>query len=310
LVPRPVDTLDRCRVHWLTASYRGSVSDFIRWAEGRRLGFVGVEDAGRYNQPSYALMACGAKLYHGSDRPPSKQPLVVEMDGDTCDRVGTEDFFRSLLEELPGLRATRLDLATDLEGPSLVWPARDAWLDGRYQGLIRRDSMQTQEDHSEGGGRTVYFGSPSSLLRLTVYDRRGPTRFEFRLRKERAEHAFEVLALDGIEAAWRSALTGFGSFKTDWWERLEFGRKVVGPKLVSQTRELEAVMDQIRHQYGPLLWMLGRVGVRTSELMRPKDLDELTAEERRQARLFIDGADVQGRKIDDDFRRKIEGEQS
>ena len=279
------------RIHWLTLTTDAPIQRVQQMV--RRVGDepMGVRESGRYNHPRHVLFGTGLEVYYGGL---DGQPVVLQWDGEACDRVNQRRVFEAVATELTlkrhSCKCTRIDFARDVAGESLVWAIRDAFRAGHYTGHIRRKSVRIEED--DEGGRTCYIGSKSSLLRLCVYDRRGPTRFEFRLRKERADHAFNLLIKSGFTSAYRSAVQSFGSIHREWWGIVDEPGDVELPDLAKEQNDLKEAVAWVNKQIGPSLWMLLRVGVGLDELTR--DPGKLRPEQRRQMRFFIDEAERNG----------------
>lgn len=264
----------RVSPHWLTASLSLNPYGDPRRAVDQLLTklddpIMGERAAGRYNQPRYFVTVKGAKVYHGSEV--AGQPWVLELDGTTCEGVDVEKCLEVFGDSIK--RVTRFDLAADVEGPSLVARCLEDFKAGRYQGRIHPESWKWDEEGKAGSGRTCYIGSSSSPVQLCCYDRRGPTRFELRLRGNSrdplADAVAKVYQRQGAAAAWASARSRFGRFTSAWWAPLEAGPVTDVRPEAWKPSTLQETIEAIRAQYGPVLFLLRDVGV---------DLDALTVE--------------------------------
>lgn len=288
---RPVGT----RVHWVTCSLQSGEAECLRALEVAGELVAGDESRGGYNQPRCYVTYRGVRIYHGAER--ADQPLVLAVPGDACDRIeDVAGWLRAFFSVAVLRRATRVDVARDVEGPSLVWDVREAYAAGVVRSRVKlRDVHERLEGEP---GRTVYLGAVESPLQCCIYDRRGPTRFEWRLRERYAVEAFSML-LEGqsVEDIFGVACTAFGSIEREWWSVVS----VAGPdppRRIDAARRLADMVDQLRHQYGFMHLVFRLCGVSPRELERVPD--ELTPNQKRM--LFDAAADAraEGRPVRED----------
>lgn len=283
------------RVHWLTISVRTTLEDARKCLLISGDGLVGTEERGRYNHPRHDLTYRGVKIYHGG-RP--GQPVVIEWDGDACDRTERRVFcavWEWLTKHHGQPRCTRLDLARDIGGPSLVEDVKRRWMDGAYNGPIWRKSLDWHE--SLEGGRTCYLGSKTSDLRVCVYDRRGHNRFEFRLRRDNAHDAMLQLVWISMEQAYALALRRFGTIDAPWWDLVNEPGVDETPRPARTLSELQEAVNWFKQQLGPTLWGLAMAGVTMDELAR--EPERQSAHQRRQQLLWLHDARKEGRTVDE-----------
>lgn len=256
--------------------------------------YMGSGGVGVKNYTHHDLMLSGAVISSAGLNTNGRN--AVQLDGSTLDRLGGKaTAFINRLRVLPNARATRIDLARDMSGASVVWDVRDAFDDGRYLGRVKTTD-RWESKGTETPGRTFYMGATQSQLRLRAYDKRGPTRFEFQLRKKSADHVWRDLMSKGYDAAWASCLKMLGEFRACWWWDL-LNDVVGGSKVPREERSslMGQTIARIRHQLGPTLEMLLASGVDVErELARAV---KMTAEKRRQLALWQEEAEADGRRV-------------
>lgn len=284
------------RVHWLTVSTTLPIEAVRRCLLISGDGLAGSEARGRYNHPRHDLTYRGVKAYHGGR---AGQRVVLEWDGEACDRTDL-DVLRTVWKWLAKNggepRCTRIDLARDVGGPSLVRECEALWLDGRYAGAIRQSSNKFHRDGE--GGLTFEMGSPSSDVRLVLYDRRGHNRFEFRLRHDHANDAALQLVFAGLDRAYAMAVRRFGSIDAAWWPVVDEPCDDEATPTIRTLSDLQEAIERLRRQMGPTLQALAIAGVTIDELARFPD--RISAHQRQQFRLFLDDARREGRSVDED----------
>jgi DNA relaxase NicK len=226
-------------VHWFAITIH---QDFERvkslWSQFFALGLGVLVDKGHgargYRQITEALL--GAKIYfdHVTAKE-GKEHCHIEIPGSACEAVLPSVFpalVNFLTENQVRFSIKRVDFAFDgvpfspqdfydgLMSDNLVSPIkRDPSL--KNDSIQKIESPCALRENGEIGTMTVYAGDKSSQRMVRVYNKRGDTRLELQLRKERA-HA---VCLDVFAKAWedweitvKAHLRQFIDFKkTDWW---------------------------------------------------------------------------------------------
>lgn len=194
------------------------------------------------------------------------------------------------VDQLKG-HVTRIDCALDDRAPLVtVNQVKDAVDAGQ---VVTRATMLEMRERSsvetgDSRGATLYFGSPTSLTRLRVYDKRLElqqkhrenwqeygTRWELEFRKERADACARKLC-ESEESTWQEIAVGllrsYVDFREtsreansaarcrapllDWWEDLTCGFQKARLTVEKRERSLEEIQEWFKRSQGPLLAVL------------------------------------------------------
>lgn len=186
---------------------------------------------------------------------------------------------------------TRLDCALDDRKPLVpITVIKEAYNAGKAVTRARRFKLVSAENTVDGAslGETLYFGSPTSLTLLRVYDKRLElqrkgrenwsdygTRWELELKKDHAHQiAFNLTCLDETEwlALVISRLRAYIDFREtlrseedsarcrapllDWWQELTDGLSKGRFTIQKPDRRIEDVKDWFSRAIGPTLAVL------------------------------------------------------
>lgn len=186
---------------------------------------------------------------------------------------------------------TRIDCALDDRAP-LVTVSQVLRAFHAGQAVTRTTKLQTREDHEvetgDSQGATLYFGSPKSLTRLRVYDKRLElqqkhrhnwqdygTRWELEFRKERADACVKKL-LAADPSTWQEIVVGllraYIDFRetsrnqdsaarcraplVEWWEELTCGFHKARLTIEKPERSIEEIQEWFKRNLGPILAVL------------------------------------------------------
>ena len=137
--------------------------------------------------------------------------VCVNMSGRGCAAYteNTSESILSLLRRIynnPDINIIRLDIACDdiaQDGETGILDLSKMWEyanDGRYRTRLLSRNSQESFKAGQDGAKTIYFGSPSSLYRIRIYDKAKQTgenfhwvRFEITLKAEYATQAVGIL---------------------------------------------------------------------------------------------------------------------
>lgn len=202
--------------------------------------------------------------------PATMPPVYVQVPGQGCEFLGLSKVQK--LAEI--IRPSRVDLAFD--GAPFTPEQASEWT---RQGNIRCRARNRQfvDDLSEvPEGNTLQLGSRASTRQLVMYDRRGFTRVELRLKGDRAELAYEALtgpaeALRLTALGWLQDFVDFVDTAKDsnvsraprlpLWEAFVSGAVRVRMALEGAPElTLERAVEWVRHQVAPTLAMLEAAG--------------------------------------------------
>ncbi len=128
---------------------------------------------------------------------PGRDDASVNIPGEACTQLGTYNLV-GLVDELAAT-PTRVDVAFD-HCPFTPRMLDRAWRDGNVNTRVRREGDSYVSMCNADGNTTLYMGSKSSDTRLVAYDRRGHTRLELRLRRDRAAFFWAKLVAQGPES--------------------------------------------------------------------------------------------------------------
>ena len=200
------------RVHWLSLTIWTSLADMQRlWAKFFSPIFGDLVSM-RHGGSGFRLIhksLAEIKIY--------SEPINIAADGETfvsmqipgsaCDAIDPyliKDFIEHLMKHY-SINITRIDFAFDHAPftPAEFFEALDA---DKVRTYAKRETFklfsspyELQEDGQGVGCDTAQVGSPRSNRKLRVYNKRGFTRVELELRRERAhEVAKEILLTDPI----------------------------------------------------------------------------------------------------------------
>ena len=243
-------------VHWLTGVCLRPVNE-VRDVVSKYLWGLVLEDspAGIWTYQHKVVERVSKAFVAWSDHQPGKPDVarpdvVVNLPGEACEMLGTENLL-ALVREL-GLQVTRLDLAwdTDIFSPR---EAFDSWKAGNAVSHIKKKPKWIEEEHD-----TLYIGSRSAqnARMVRIYNRRGPTRVELELHKQRADMMWKVLdemALEDWSAAGLHHLVDFIDFRersvdvnvgrcprVDWWDSFTDGASRLSLPIPRKAPDLDA----------------------------------------------------------------------
>jgi len=267
---RGVENTEAFNVHWLTGTtYLDEIDvlDAVHRVTGGA-DFVRLKGGRNFYGTVYGTVG-GLKVLTDPLEPGTMPPVCVDVPGKACEFLGL-----AKVQELAAiLKPTRVDLAFDGA------PFTPAVLAAAVrEGNIRcRAQVRTFTEGLDGAGDTLQLGSRSSSQQLVVYDRRGFTRSELRLKGERAELAYEALtgppeALREAAMGWLSEFVGFVDASKDgnvsrapalpFWEAFVAGVDRLRMSLSSGAAlTLERTRAWIDAQVAPSLAMLEAAGV-------------------------------------------------
>ena len=114
---------------------------------------------------------------------PGRADISVSIPGTACTQLGTLNLI-GITDELEAM-PTRVDFAYDHCNFTPKTFDR-AWEKGNVNTRVRRSGDSYLYMKNGEGNETVYMGAASSESRLVCYNKRGYTRLEMRLKKERA----------------------------------------------------------------------------------------------------------------------------
>jgi hypothetical protein len=105
---------------------------------------------------------------------------------------------------------------------------------------------------------------------LRAYTRRGPLRLEWQVKP----------TTPAARSAWATQLTQFTAgevwrtfgrrceWPAAWYMQVLDGKAAIVPQLIDETRGLTELLDQLRQQHGPTLWVLQQLGISLGDLTR------------------------------------------
>ena len=195
-------------VHWLTGVASGTVWPFLDLAvaltDGGEVEVLGPRNFYRSHHHVAGIIRVLSDPIH----PDTMPDVCVDVAGKSCEWLGW-DRLGCLVAALDAL--TRVDVPIDHVGFTPV-QVRDA----DYAGNIRTRGKKSHFREGLRGrtGDTYTLGTAASSRQLVVYDERGFTRAELRLRDERAEDMRDVLLgpSEGLLAATVGRLSGYVEF--------------------------------------------------------------------------------------------------
>lgn len=190
-----------------------------------------------------------------------------EIPGQACEFVswqlfqGLEDFLQHNYAD--AYHYTRLDFAFD-GMPFNPQDVEDAISNEQVRSLAKRETLRVykspfeRRDNGEIGTHTVEFGSRFSERMIRVYNRRGYTRLEMEMKKDRADLVAKQLFNASDISEWCpiaiSHLRDCVDFKTKWWEEFVGG---IGRAraIVSSPKEfsVERITRWLERQVAPAL---------------------------------------------------------
>jgi len=176
----------------------------------------------------------------------------IEIPGQACELIswqlfqGLDDVLRSNYPN--DYHYTRLDFSFD-ELSFSPQDAEDAISNNQVRSLAKRETLIVHKspfekrDNGEIGTHTIEFGSRFSERMIRIYNRRGFTRLEIELKKNRADLiAKQIFSAQDVSEWWPimiSHLRDYIDFKTDWWD--EFINGVGRARaIVSSPKEMSA----------------------------------------------------------------------
>lgn len=223
------------RIHWFSITIFDSSKNRRKiWNDYfSALGIlVSMGHGGRaYREMEEGLL--GSKVYFEPAKigEGKQEHYHIEIPGQACDAL-LPSTFPALLAELVGneirFNIKRLDLAFDnvpfspkefleaIQSDELISLAK------REKIRIEQSPYEISEDGQRQGTMTVYLGSNSSQRMVRVYDKRGPVRFEFQMRDERAnEVALDIFSkrYEDWEIVSKGHLRQYVDFQNvEWWQ--------------------------------------------------------------------------------------------
>ncbi len=208
------------------------------------------------------------EIYHGLLEfkvylnPVKGQFFHFEIPGQACDAISWQ-YFKALGDLLEGnfpnkYKFTRLDFAFD-NVPFSPEQVEQAIKGGELRSLAKRQSLVIHaspfetRDNGEIGTYTVDFGSGTSERKITVYNKRGFTRLEFKVKETRANAVVRELFRCDI-SLWYSVMVGhlrdFVDFYPAWWAEFIQGNlraweTVSIPREITQAKLMRWIEKQV-----------------------------------------------------------------
>lgn len=183
--------------HWLTGTTDAVLDDVLELVHRLTQGADFEVKPGRWMYGVRYLTVEGIEVLADPLDPATMPPVCVNVPGAGCDLLGP-DALRELVVGTD-MKPTRVDFAWD--GVPFTVDQVRGWVEGANM-RTRLRSATVHRAVMGSGGSTVSLGSRHGSAEVVVYDRRGPVRLEFRMRKERAASVRSVLA--GPVEAWAS----------------------------------------------------------------------------------------------------------
>ena len=249
------------RVHWLSFTVHASRNDaFVLYNIFFRDIFGDLEDLGHGGRSFSSLLRglLEIKLYMnpvGND----DDYFHIEIPGQACDHISGE-YFRALEIYLRSnfegkYKYKRLDFAFD-NVPFSPEEVENAIREKQIRSLAKRETLSIHgspfenRDNGEMGTYTVELGSRNSERMITVYNKRGPTRFEFRMKDKRAHIiGCELFGASSI-LSWYPImirhLRDYVDFYKPWWD--EFTQSI-GRAWVTVSNPKDVSMEKLLHWY-------------------------------------------------------------
>jgi hypothetical protein len=250
-------------LHWWTAATHKSVEE-IQHVMGK---LAPPETPGAYGQPCFRVHESGTRIYCGSERP--TQPSVINAPGEVCEGWSTQLLNWSVMLDA---WATRYDVALDI-GPEKLARRRLREMDSAFKRDRCDTAIRRRHLHQSDEGWTLYMGGKSSPLMMRAYDQRGPLRIEWQHRPNNRDVASDVAARllnKGMPQAWRT-LAQAVKFPMAWYRELLSGSAEILPSAVRGDAALDAVVCQLRKQWGGVLWAFQALGIGLDDLVRPPE---------------------------------------
>lgn len=253
------------RVHWLSFTVHGSTQDaFTLYDLFFRDKFGDLEDLGHGGRFFKSIMKglLEIKLYLDFSKK-DIECFQIEIPGQACDHIAWE-YFHALEIYLQSnfegkYHYKRLDLAFD-NAPFTPQEFQKAIEDREVRTLAKRKTLKfhgspyEERDNGEISTYTVEFGSDQSERKITVYNRRGPTRLEFQVTNNRAQLVASELFGTGDISKWYEIMIGHLRDYIDvllpWWEEFVSNNNrawatISTPKDVSMQKLKEWIDTQV-----------------------------------------------------------------
>jgi hypothetical protein len=258
------------RVHWATISTDLDASSACGIVEDTLGGQFTGSGRGQFNQPMSADHESGLRVFHGAEH--QGQPVVVCIDGETCDRLG-ESAIQAVVRSTGG-RLTRLDVAEDVEPASDARVRLIAMLEAYKAGQVATRKRVTSWEWRESGapedGCTLYVGRRQAETFLRAYDRRGPLRLEWEIKpasRVRGSSLTASFVRAGAGPLWRGASRTL-EFGFPWYQALLEGESVTVTGSAPEAKDLDELVHALRHTCGPAIELLRVAGYDLRELGR------------------------------------------
>ncbi len=249
-------------LHWLRFSTKKCSDEAISVFGGEAWGDL---LPGRFNQPCKRVDAeTGVEVHYGSVR--EGQPVVVEVNGDACDRLGWKAA-AGVCSMLEG-RITRADLAADI-GPEEAARKRLIRMKNQFERDKCLTSFRKHAWHESPEGNTLYIGSRESEVFLRVYDRRGPLRIEFEIKPQKKKHGVtfaHALQRFGPAPLWR----GYADrciWPEPWYQEVVAGECAAAERAPVARTALENAVQEFKRSAGLTLTAFLMLGITVDELL-------------------------------------------
>lgn len=258
------------RVHWATISTDLDADSACGIVEDVLGGQFTGTGRGQFNQPMSADHETGLRVFHGAED--QGQPVVVCIDGETCDRLG-ESVIQGVLRATGG-RLTRLDVAEDVEPASdarvRLVAMREAYKAGQVATRKRLTSWEWRESGSPEDGCTLYVGRRQAETFLRAYDRRGPLRLEWEIKpasRQRGSSLTASFVRVGAGPLWRGAARTL-EFGFPWYQALLDGDAVTVTGSPPEAKDLDQLVAALRDDHGAAIEYLAVAGYDLNNLRR------------------------------------------
>ncbi len=260
------------RVHWLSFTVHASRQDALDIYELFFKDLFGpLENLGHGGRGFKTILRSALQFKIYLDPIRNDEYFHYEIPGNACDHI-TWDYYQGLDLYLRSNYADeykykRLDFAFD-NIPFTPQDVEFAIKNDLVRSLAKRETLHVhgspfqERDNGEIGTYTVEFGSSTSQRMITVYNKRGPTRFEFQMRDKRAH----VVSCDLFRAndisEWFQIMIGhlrdYIDIDLPWWEKFtnSIGRAwitVSNPKEVSMENLLSWFDQQISPAFSTIV---------------------------------------------------------
>ncbi len=207
------------------------------------------------------------KIYMSPKNISMREYWNIEIPGRACECISNNHFL-ALGDYLESnfknrYKFVRLDFALD-HVPFTPEEAYKEIDEGRVRSLAKRETLKLTSsskkprDNGVMGTSTTELGANTSTRMVTIYNKRGDTRFEFQMREDRADIVAKQLLLSKDDSEWFrisiSHIRDFIDFRTDWWNQFVNGNARAELTL-SKPRDISMnkLMHWINKQVSPAL---------------------------------------------------------